>query len=216
MKNIPGTKYLSYRKHLGVYEIVKRVNNKLEYFGRYYTLEEAIKWRDYFIQHNWDINLRLIGTVNKNIYFKLGKYRIIKKINGKEYYFGSFDTLKEAEKRLKEIRLNGWEKTIQDNERLQQTTTKNIVQLPNGNYHIKKMINGKTFYFGVFSNYEDAVDEVKLLRKCNWDYDTLESINESHNGIVFVDNDKKLGTPFERKTIKTRRQLLGKNMKGLI
>ena len=47
---------------------------------------------------------------------------------------------------------------------------------------------------------DDAVDEVKLLRKCNWDYDIIcESIDESDNGIIFVDNDKKMRSPFEKK-----------------
>ena len=97
-----GEKYISYRKDFDVYEIVKNINGHNEYFGRYPTLAEAKKWRDYFIEHNWDKNQRLIGTPNKNIYFKLGKYRIIKKINGRDYHFGSFDTLAEAEKRVQE------------------------------------------------------------------------------------------------------------------
>lgn len=199
MWGIPGTKNISYRKP-STYEVVKRINGKLEYFGRYHTLEEAIKWRDYFQQNKWNLDLRLVGTVNKNIYFKLGKYRIYKRINGKEYGFGSFNTYEDAEKRVKEIRLIGWEKVLYNNERLLETTVTNIIHLPNGKFEIVKTINGVRETFGCFDNYDDAVDEVKLLRKCNWDYDIIcESIDESDNGIIFVDNDKKMSSPFEKK-----------------
>ena len=124
-----GEKYIQYRENLDVYEIIKNINGQNEYFGRYHTLEEAIQWRDYFIEQDWDINQRLLGTINKNIYFKLGKYRIIKHINGKDYMFGSFNTLEEAEKRLHEIRLKGWMNVINDNERLLETTVSNIIKL---------------------------------------------------------------------------------------
>ena len=199
MKGIPNTKHIIHRKHLDVYEIIKNVNGKNEYFGRYHTLPEAIKWRDYFKENNWNLNLRLIGTPNRNIYFKLGKWRIIKKINGKDYYFGSFDNLEDAEKRVKEIRLTGWSNIINTNSRLLETTTKNIVKLPNGKYEIVKTINHTKYTFGIFNTYEEAEKEVKLLRQCEWDYEALcESINETDKGItVFL--DKLMVTSFEKK-----------------
>ena len=199
-KHKPETeKYISYRKNLNVWEIIKNINGKNEYFGRYHTLKEAIKWRDYFIKNNWNLDLRLIGTPNKNIYYKLGKYRIIKKIDGVDYTFGSFNTLTEAEKRIEEIKLKGWENVIRDNERLIETTVKNIIKLPNGKYEIIKNINGVKHTFGVYNTYEKAEEEVKLLRKCNWDYEALcESIDESQNGIIFISDDKKLKTSFEK------------------
>ena len=199
MKGVPGTKHILYRKNLNVYEIVKNINGKNEYFGRYHTLTEAIKWRDYFIEHDWPVELRLIGTINKNIYFRLGKYRIIKSINGHDYYFGSFDTLEEAEERVKQIRLKGWENVIRDNERLVETTVTNIIQIPNGKYEIVKHLNNTRETFGVFDTYEEAEQEVKLLRRCNWDYDALcESLDETDNGERFVDNTKKLGLAYKK------------------
>lgn len=202
MRDVPGTKHILYRSNLDVYEIVKNINGKNEYFGRYHSLQEAKHWRDYFIEHDWDINLRLIGTVNKNIYFKLGKYRIIKKINGKDYYFGSFETFEEAERRVIEIRKKGWEQVILDNEQLIKTTVSNIVCLPNGKFEIVKTINGVKETFGVFEDYCDAEEEVKLLRKCNWDYDAIcESINEAivEEGL-FLDNSKKLKSSYSPKS----------------
>ena len=176
-------RYIQYRQDLNVYEIIKRINGRNEYFGRYHDLSEAKKWRDYFIEQDWDINQRLLGTINKNIYFKLGKYRIIKHINGKDYMFGSFNTLEEAEKRLHEIRLKGWMNVINDNERLLETTVSNIIQIPNGKFEIVKNIDGVKYTFGVFNTLEEAEVEVKLLRKSNWDYDALcESHDETNNG----------------------------------
>ena len=201
MKGIPNTKYILYRSNLNVYEIIKNINGKNEYFGRYHSLEEAKQWRDYFIEHDWDINLRLMGTGNKNIYFKLGKYRIIKRIKGKDIHFGSFETLKEAEKRVKEIRKKGWEQTILDNERLLETTVSNIITLSNGKFEIVKMINGVKQTFGVFDNYEDAQQEVRMLRKCNWDYDAIcEGIDETLNGTSFVSNEKRLKSAYSKKS----------------
>ena len=82
--------------HNGAYEIHKRVNGKLKYFGRYHTLEDAKKWRDYFIENNWDINLNLDGSSVKNILLYNGKFQVRKKIEGHLYYFGCYDTLEEA------------------------------------------------------------------------------------------------------------------------
>ena len=194
-----GEKYISYRENLDVYEIVKNINGCNEYFGRYHTLEEAVKWRDYFIANDWDVNLRLIGTPNKNIYFKLGKYRIIKNIDGKEYYFGSFETFEEAEKRVKDIRLKGWEQVIFDNEQLLETTTSNIIELANGKFEIVKTINGVKETFGLFDNYADAEKEVKLLRKCNWDYDIIcEGIDESVDGVAWLNGVSRIRTTFQK------------------
>lgn len=194
-----GEKYIGYRENLGVYEIVKNINGSNEYFGRYHSLQEAVHWRDYFMEHDWDTDLRLIGTPNKNIYFKLGKYRITKRINGKDLSFGSFNTLAEAEERLKEIRLKGWENVIRDNERFLKTTVSNIIQLPNGKYEIIKNIDGVKETFGVYNTLEDAEAEVQLLRRCNWDYDAVcESIDETDDGLIFVEADKKLDMSFQK------------------
>ncbi|MBQ6220119.1 MAG: hypothetical protein IJH63_10280 [Methanobrevibacter sp.] len=181
-------KYIQYREDLDVYEIIKNINGKNEYFGRYHNFEEAKKWRDYFQSNGWNVNERLVGSINKNIKFHNGKYRIYKNIDYKEYYFGSFDSLEEATNRLFMLRREGWRNVLNDNTRLQETTTKNIIKLPNGKYEIVKTINGIKETYGVFDDYETAVAEVKLLRKCNWDYDALcEGIDETSDGLKFLE-----------------------------
>ena len=195
-----GEKYIHYRKNLDVYEIIKNINGQNEYFGRYHTLEEAIQWRDYFIKNDWNINQRLIGSTNKNIKYAKGKWRIYKVIDYHEYYFGSYNTLEEAEERLKEIRCKGWHNVLKDNERLINTTTSNIVKLANGKFEIVKNINGIRETFGVFKSYEDAEEEVRLLRKSNWDYDALcESHDETINGShVWLTDGVKLKSTFTK------------------
>ena len=181
MRVVPGTKYIQYVK--GAYNILKRIDGELIYFGRYDSLDEAIKWRDFFMENDWNTDLRLIGTKCKNIYYEKSRYIIVKEIKGKKYYFGSFKTYEEAETRLKQIRLEGFENIIQNNTRLIETTTRNIIRLRNGKYEIRKVINGVLETFGVFNTYEEAEAEVKLLRQCGWDYDILcECIDETIDG----------------------------------
>lgn len=126
-----------------------------------------------------------------------------------------FNTYEEAEKRLKEIRLKGWEKVILDNERLIETTTSNIIQLSNGKFEIIHNIKGKKHTFGVFNTYEEAESEVKLLRKCNWDYDALcESIDETENGVIPITNIR-FGSTFQKR--KQRNDYyLAKNMENML
>ena len=53
-------------------------------------------------------NTEYIGA--KNYYYdkRAGKYRILKHVRGKEYYFGSYETEEEAIDHVRELRENGW------------------------------------------------------------------------------------------------------------
>ena len=62
-----------------------------------------------------------------------------------------------------------------------------IDQLPYGKFIIRKTINGKRLTWGVFNTFEEAEHERELLRQCNWDYDALESIDDSIEGESFLD-----------------------------
>ena len=48
-----GESYIRYDETSGTYLLRKRVNKKYTYFGRYKTLEDAIKVRDYMMTHGW-------------------------------------------------------------------------------------------------------------------------------------------------------------------
>ena len=50
-----------------------------------------------------------IGAKNYSYDKRTGKYRVFKTINGKQYFFGYFDTEEEAQHRVKYLRMNNWE-----------------------------------------------------------------------------------------------------------
>lgn len=62
-----GQKYIQYKRNY--YTVRKYKNRKLVYFGKYKTEKDAIKVRDYFIEHGWDKTqltrvCRLLNVVN--------------------------------------------------------------------------------------------------------------------------------------------------------
>lgn len=184
------SKYI--RKVKNGYAIQKVVNKKLYSFGLYDTLAEAEYYRDYFIEHNWDMSKRLEFSKRKNkskkepknIYKAYGgMYEIRKEINHKKYSFGTYPTLEEAIKARDYFVKNGWKIY----ERLIFSILEHIVKR-NGKYEIRKVINGKLEHFGSFNNLEDAKEEVIFLKKCGWDYDNMESIDDTVNDeSMFLD-----------------------------
>lgn len=174
------------------YGIQKVINKKNYSFGVYDTLEEARYYRDYFMEHGWDMTKRLEFSKRKNknkkepknIYKAYGEgYEIRKEINHKKYCFGTYPTLEEAIKAREYFVKNGWKIY----ERLIFSKPQHIVKR-NGKYHITKVIHGKQEHFGSFDNIEDAKEEVQFLKKCDWDYDNMESIDDTLNGEpMFLD-----------------------------
>ena len=195
-------KYILKRKN--GWAIQKNINGKIFSFGLYDSLEEAQHYRDYFVEHDWDMVKRLEFSRRKNkqkpepknIYKCYGGgYEIRKEINHHRYFFGTYDTLEEAITAREYFVENGWKL----NERLIFSKVANI-QEKDGKFHIVKRIDGKLEYFGVFYNLEDAKKEVKLLRRSGWDYDALESFDETDNGKIQWLDGKLSHTTFEKKS----------------
>lgn len=110
MKGIPNTEYISFRKSNGYYFIQKRINGKHVLFGHYKFLEEAIKWRDYFKQRNWNVDDRLTRSRGKFIEeYSKGKYIIRKTINGKRLTYGVFTDLEKAKKEVELLKKSNWD-----------------------------------------------------------------------------------------------------------
>ena len=194
-------KYIYKRKN--GYAIQKVINKKVYSFGLYDTLEEAQYYRDYFIEHDWPMTKRLEFSKRKNknkkepknIYKAYGGvYEIRKEINHKKYSFGTYPTLEEAIKARDYFVKNGWKIY----ERLIFSTPQYIVKR-NGKYEIRKVINGKLEHFGVFNSLEDAKDEVTFLKKCGWDYDNMESIDDTVNDKPMFLDGVHFKSFFERK-----------------
>lgn len=92
-------------------------------------------------------------------------YQIKKSINGRTTYFGSAKTLIEALMKRDILESNNWP--------IPSVTYNHIYKTPYGKYHIKKCIDGKNKHFGSFNSYENAQKEVELLKKYNWDLQTV-------------------------------------------
>ena len=80
--------------------IGKKVEDTYYYWGYYKTLEKAKKARDYFVEHDWDISERFkFMEIPPTRYLRktrAGNYKIVKWLNKKMVYFGTFHTLEDA------------------------------------------------------------------------------------------------------------------------
>lgn len=113
-----------------------------------------------------------------------GVYQIVKLINKKQVYFGTYPSLKSAIEKRDYLIKHNWPRD--GFKRYDKTRRKkyNNTQKYKEDYCISKVNNaweirrkdpetGKLLYYGRFKNIEDARHERDLLIKCNWDLDTL-------------------------------------------
>lgn len=187
MKDVPGTNYIHFQKSTGNYFISKKVEGVQTHFGTYSTLEEAINYRDYFIEHNWNLTERL--HYSKSSYIRRlpsGRFEVLKQKDGSSVSYGTFDTLTEAEHQVMLCKSFQWDIRLKPFDckkyiRVREMTNDRIV------YRIEKEINGDTYYFGTFNSLDDAKYERDLLVLCDWNYDALDSINEAFDGDSFLE-----------------------------
>ena len=92
-----------------------------------------------------------------------GNYQVAKKIKGKQYSFGTYTTLEEAEQIRDYFKNRDWPIS----ERLRFSKNK-YIHYYNGKYHVNKIINGKKTSFGVFTKLEDAEYQVELCKRFGW------------------------------------------------
>ena len=99
MKSIPGTEYIvSYTVNgYRYFRVQKRCNGNSRFYGQGRTLIEALMIRDYGIANDW----KPFPTYNSKtqepyIHVNRKSYSIVKQINGKLEYFGTFDKLEDA------------------------------------------------------------------------------------------------------------------------
>ena len=64
-------------------------------------------------------------------------------------------------------------------------------------YRIGREEDGKTVYYGSFENLIDAQFERDLLILCDWDYEAISSIDETSNGLLFL-NGKTASTLYRQ------------------
>ena len=107
-----SSKNIYYMK--GHYCVVKMINGIRSYYACFKNFDDAVKCRDYLVEHNWDKN-KLNCTLKscpKYYTFHHGKYEIKKKINGKDKYYCRCDTEKEAIKIVKYLKSIDWDYNV--------------------------------------------------------------------------------------------------------
>jgi len=176
------------------FTIRKSINYKTYSFGSYNTLEEALKFRDYFERNNWPLTERFKYSTPEFIQKVGDKFKVEKsfgnrvKGNRKRYSYGTYDTLEEAIQRRDECIKNDWSRELIPDNPLK------YIRKNGNSYCIQHKENGVAEYYGTFSCLDDALKERDLLISCDWDYDALESIDETQSdGLKFIEGKKAKG-----------------------
>lgn len=195
-ENDPLMRYVYFMKSTGNYQIHKKINGVDVNFGTYTSLDEALFWRDYFEENNWNTNERLFYSKSSYISrLPSGKYNVVKQFNGTKISYGTFDTIEEAEYQVKLCKRFGWDIRLKPFDCM-----KHIIKMDDGRkaiYRIGREEDNKTVYYGSFNNLLDAQFERDLLVLCDWDYEALDSIDESCDGDFWLTN-KKASTLFKK------------------
>lgn len=196
MIGVKGTEYIHLIKSTGNYQVSKKIDNVQVSFGNYSNLNEAKKARDYFKKHNWKLSERLCYSKSKYIQkLPSGRYQVIQQKNNTKISYGTFDTLGEAEYQVLLCKRFDWDIRLKPFDCM-----KHIVKMNDGRnaiYRIGREEDGKLVYYGSFEKLVDAQFERDLLILCGWDYDALDSIDETSNGLKFLDIKKPV-TFFEK------------------
>ena len=175
MRDIPGTKYITY--HENGYRIKKRVHGKDTYFGRRSSLSEAIEFRDKCIRDGWKIppkrsrdpKLRYIQRTASGYYT----------ITRKNIYYGRKESLEEAIEFRDFLEEHDWDINLkQQRKRVTENKNRYVYKTACGRYAIVKMIQGELKYFGAFTTLDAAKRERDLLEKYDWDEELLLEIDE--------------------------------------
>ena len=90
------------------FKIQRSINGEIISFGYYDTLEEVTIARDKFESENWQ-NIPGQKRKNKYIHKTPRGYVIYKRIDGELKHFGTFRTLKEANKEKERLIANNWQ-----------------------------------------------------------------------------------------------------------
>ena len=114
MENYRDMSYLAQEKNVNTWRIQKSINDKVEWFGNYKTLDEAIKYRDLLREHDWDreyfnkIYKQSEKKLDEYIYKVNGKYRVIRTFDDVQLTYGTYDTIREARQRRDQVIKEGW------------------------------------------------------------------------------------------------------------
>ena len=104
-----------------------------------------------------------------------GTYRIQKNIKGKVTYFGSFNTLQEAQIHRDYCIQNNW--SLQCKKRINRERNSKMAYISSsheGYYQVKKYINNKSVQFASFNDLKEAQEYRDYCIKQNWSLDCVK------------------------------------------
>lgn len=193
MKDIPGTENISYCNTHKVYKVSKRINGPQRFLGSSKTLIGALMIRDWCQAHDWK-RYPKSDTKSTEAYIRiqekadpLYRYRVAKVINGKEYSFGSFPTLKEAKECRDNCIKHNWDLELIPKDPLRFIGF-NVRKDGKIKYDIYHKENGSSIHYGLFDTIHEAMQERDLLEKHNWDTDVIcEALDmRANNKTIFL------------------------------
>ncbi len=105
----------------------------------------------------------------KHIHKQKNKYIITKRIKTKLFYFGTYNTLKDAIKTRDELIKNNWQKPKNKLKNI------NIRKIKNGEnrYDIRKKQNGILKHFGTYTTLNNAIKTRNELIEHNWQWEEI-------------------------------------------
>lgn len=173
----PEHKY--YRKQGNKFIICKYINGKTRIFGSVDSEETAKSIVNILFKNDWDVNslplkLREELQPRKPKYYSYGngKYNIYRVVNGKSKFYGSLDTVSEAEEMVSELINVGWNVEclpLEYQEKLSRKP-KYYTFIKNENaFQVQRFIGGVKVYFGYYRTEDEAKARVEELKNNNWD-----------------------------------------------
>ena len=190
MKGTSGTKGISYNKKAKCYVVTKTKNGKTRHLGSAPTLIMALMIRDWCREHDWKPynknNLSNNKTGEKYIlYFKdRNNFRVVKRIDGKNHYFGTYDNIGDAIICRDYYQKHNWNINLKKQNNLNNYNYYHYDKT-NESYRVHKTINGIYYNYGSYKNETDAYFIVEGLKKAEWNINNLtgkyKEFWEAHN-----------------------------------
>lgn len=158
----------------GGYRIAKWEKGRVRYYGKSHYYPEAVKIRDYLVEHDWKkpvLHKRKVSP-KKNLERRdNGQYAIY--YQGE--YYGTYSNYMEAVHYRNMFIENNWNKRFIPYMRAHGNPNRYLYQSDvTGHWCIQKMIDGVNISFGVCYSLEEAREERDFWESINWDFDLLD------------------------------------------
>lgn len=122
-----------------------------------------------------DNDAKTWGKYGRNITKHNGYYKVLKSIDGKQKFFGAFNTIEEAEELKKVLIENDWDESKIDPELLKPDESyyslerHYYIRKERGRYIVSRIIDGELKYFGTYDTKEEAITARDELWEKNWE-----------------------------------------------